>query len=151
MSIDIRATDPTDLDALARLQAATFDEVWSAAEIRDLMSGPAGFGLTAFAEGAVAGFLIGRVMGDEAEIITVAVDPGERRAGLGAALVDRAAKAASERGASRLFLEVGVDNPAALGLYEAAGFTRVGFRPRYYKRPDAPPADALVLRRDLTP
>ena len=151
MSLSIRTAAAADLPGFARLQAESFEEAWSAPEIEALLAGPGGFGLAAVEDGRLSGFLIGRAAGGEAEILTVAVEPDFRRGGLGAALVERAAGVAAEAGASSLFLEVAVDNAAALQLYEGAGFSRAGFRPAYYARKDAPAADALVLRRDLTP
>ncbi len=149
--MSIRPAAPDDLAAFARLQADSFEEAWSAPEIEALLAGPGGFGLAAVEHGRLSGFLIGRAAGGEAEILTVAVEPDFRRGGLGAALVERAAGVAAEAGASCLFLEVAVDNAAALQLYQSAGFSRAGFRPAYYARKDAAAADALVLRRDLTP
>lgn len=151
MTLHIRPTATDDLPGLARLQAESFEETWSAPEIEALLSGPGGFGLAAVMDGRLSGFLIGRAVAGEGEILTVAVDPDLRRSGLGAALVERAAEVAGRAGASHLFLEVAVDNEAALSLYEGAGFSRAGFRAGYYARKGAPPADALVLRRDLTP
>jgi ribosomal-protein-alanine N-acetyltransferase len=52
---------------------------------------------------------------------------------------------AEARGAALMTLEVAAENSAALGLYRALGFSRVGRRPRYY----ADGGDAVVLRRDL--
>jgi [ribosomal protein S18]-alanine N-acetyltransferase len=49
------------------------------------------------------------------------------------------------QGVRVLFLEVGVDNPAARALYAQAGFEEVGRRLGYYTRPNGL-ADALVLR-----
>ena len=43
-----------------------------------------------------------------------------------------------------MFLEVGVDNPAALALYASLGFMKVGQRKGYYQG-----RDALVLRLPL--
>jgi ribosomal-protein-alanine N-acetyltransferase len=150
VTIRIRPAAAADLPGFARLQAASFEETWSAPEIEALLAGPGGFGLAALSDGRVSGFLIGRAVAGEAEIITVAVEPDLRRSGLGAALIESAAEAASEAGASSLFLEVAVDNEPALKLYEGAGFNRAGFRAAYYQRKGGPPADALVLRRDLT-
>ena len=72
-----------------------------------------------------------------------------RRAGLGRALVEAAALEAARSGARSLFLEVAQDNAAAAALYRGAGFVEAGRRPGYYRRGDAPPADALILVRNL--
>ena len=46
-----------------------------------------------------------------------------RRAGLGAALVERALERARERGCARVDLDVSEENEAALALYERLGFS----------------------------
>ncbi len=48
-----------------------------------------------------------------------------------------------------MFLEVAAGNAAAIGLYEGAGFQRVGLRRGYYAKSEGPAEDALVLRRPL--
>jgi ribosomal-protein-alanine N-acetyltransferase len=149
MSARLRPASTADALELAALHGAAFSQGWSADEISALLATPGGFGLVAV-DGveAAAGFLLARAAGGEAEILTLAVRPDLRRRGLGAALVATAAALAEAGGSSALFLEVATDNPAAIGLYLAAGFHRAGFRPAYYKREGAA-ADALVFRRDL--
>lgn len=142
----LRDAVPADLPDLARLHAASFAAPWSAEEIDALLQGPGGFAL--MAEGQ--GFLLARTLLDEAEILTLAVEPSLRRRGTGRALVEAAAARARSRGAKALFLEVAVDNLSAVALYERTGFVRAGFRPAYYRREGGPPVDALVLKRDLT-
>ncbi len=91
------------------------------------------------------GFILCRVVADEAEILTLAVRSEARRRGLARALVDAANEAARLRGATRLFLEVAEDNTAAIELYRRSGFASVGRRRRYYPLPDGSAVDALVL------
>jgi GNAT superfamily N-acetyltransferase len=49
-----------------------------------------------------------------------------RGRGLGRALVEATIERARERGCKRIELDVDPDNPAALGLYESAGFVHHG-------------------------
>ena len=130
---------------MAALHAASFvlPRPWSAAEISEVLANAFSFVLT-----APGGFLIGRVVAGEAEVLTVAVDPMARRQGTGRALMAGFLAEAQTRGAERAFLEVAADNVAALGLYEAAGFQATGRRKGYY-RGHGRVVDAVVMGRDL--
>jgi ribosomal-protein-alanine N-acetyltransferase len=133
-------------ESLAALHAAAFDHPWTVAALRDLLSAP---GVTAFAH--ADGFILIRVVVDEAEILTLAVSPAVRRQGLGRRLVEAGAEQAAGLGAVSLFLEVAADNAGALALYRAAGFAPAGRRSGYYPRAGAQAVDALVLKRPLDP
>jgi [ribosomal protein S18]-alanine N-acetyltransferase len=91
------------------------------------------------------GMLLARVAGDEAEILTLAVEPRIRRRGVATALLTKVLAEARQRGARAVLLEVSVGNAAARALYGRAGFTEVGRRPRYY----ADGSDAIILRVEL--
>lgn len=147
----IRAAEAADAASLAVLHADSFDQPWGEADIAALLGQPGAFGLIAHDAGEDAGFLLARAVAGEAEILTVAVAPHRRRFGLGRALVDAAEDYARRDGAEAIYLEVAVDNTAALALYEGRGFARAGFRPRYYARVGREAADALVLRLPLAP
>ena len=133
--------------ALAALHARAFTDAprpWSAAEFAALLAAASTL-LVARGEG----FALGRVAGPEAELLTLAVDPGARRRGLGRALVGAFEATAAARGAEEVLLEVAVTNAPARALYAGLGYVVVGRRPGYYRRVAAPPVDALVLRRAL--
>jgi len=135
----------TDAGALAALHASAFDAPWNAREIANLLEGPGAFAL-ALADG----FILVRALAGESEIITLAVRPEARRRGIARRLIDAAAVQAVEAGAEEMFLEVAEDNPAALGLYHAAGFQSVGRRRGYYAGTGgAGPVDAVVMRLTL--
>jgi ribosomal-protein-alanine N-acetyltransferase len=146
--VKIALASAGDADALARIHATSFTAPWGAAEITTLLDGPGGFALSV-SDGMTRGFILARVIVDEAEILTLAVQPTFRRRGLAAALTEAAAETAGRLGARSLFLEVAEDNPGAIALYAGARFSQVGRRRGYYLRPDAGPVDALVMRRDL--
>ena len=136
--------DPAaDTAPLAALHAASFPDPWDAAAIAALLATPGTF---AFSD--PEGFVLARIAGDEAEILTLAVAPRARGRGLGRALLQAAIARARQLGAVAMFLEVGVDNPAALALYSGLGFARVGARKAYYAAGHGS-GDALVLRLPL--
>ena len=136
----IRAATLADSAEMARLHALCFAQGWDESAMRGLMESP---GILAFL--SPCGFVMARVAADEAEILTLGVEPAARRGGLGAALVAQAAKAARTSGARAMFLEVAVGNDAARALYVRLGFREAGRRKAYY----AAAEDALVLRADL--
>lgn len=131
----------TKAGELAALHATAFDAPWSAAEFAQLLDGP---GVFSVAE--PDGFILIRVVADEAEILTLAVRPEARGVGLGGRLVGQGAVRAAQAGARRLFLEVAEDNVAARALYARAGFSLIGRRKGYY---DGGRTDALVLGLDI--
>ncbi len=134
-------------EALAGLHALCFQTPppWSEADFAGFVSDPLVFLLV---EGD-AGFLLGRSVADEAELLTLAVSPAARRRGLGRKLVARFLYQARLRGADRAFLEVSASNSAAIALYESAGFERAGQRRGYYRTPAGEHLDALVFARNL--
>jgi ribosomal-protein-alanine N-acetyltransferase len=94
----------------------------------------------------VIGFLIARQAGVDIEILNLAVRPGARRQGVGAALVAAALAWGQTFRAEKALLEVRASNLAALQFYEKHGFRATGRRPRYYSNP---PDDGLVLTLDI--
>lgn len=131
---------------LAELHQRCFDmpRPWRAPEFAALLEGPGTFILS-----SEAGFVLARVILDEAEILTLAIDPARRRQGEGRVLVGRFLQEAARRGATRAFLEVARGNDAAIALYHSCGFGQAGMRKAYYINPDGRPVDALVLARKV--
>ena len=135
-----------NLGNLAAIHAASFvvPRPWSDVEFVRLLASPRVFLLT-----EPDAFLLARVVADEAELLTLAVAPADRRKGIGRRLVGQFLAASRSRGANRAFLEVSADNPAAIVLYRAMGFVEAGHRKGYFRAPDGPSADALVLSFNL--
>lgn len=138
-------TDPATLAAI-HAEAFTRPRPWSVEAIIGILASPGAFLCT-----APAGFLIGRALAGEAELLTLAVRPAARRQGIGRQLVAEFLRIAAGRGARAAFLEVAADNLAAIALYRAFGFAETGRRRGYYGG-DATSAtvDALLLSRALT-
>jgi len=134
---------PAHAAALAVLHAQAFPppERWGSDAMALQLGLPGAFGWLSPA----GGMILARVAADEAEVLTLAVDPARRRRGLGRLLLCQAMRTATERGARTVFLEVADANLAARALYAAAEFSQAGRRPRYY--PGG--GDALVLRAPL--
>jgi len=129
-------------DDLAALHALVFTRPppWPAAEFAATLASPGAFLLH-----ESHGFLLARVILDEAELVTLATAPAARRQGIGCRLLAAFMAQAAARGAATAFLEVATDNSAALALYDQAGFTVQGRRRDYYRSPDGQRQDALIL------
>lgn len=134
-----------DVALLAAIHAEGFDKPWSEAEFAKLLANPAAFALVDHDE---AGMVLSWAAAGDSELLTIAVKPASRRAGLGAGLVQAAMAHALVRGAHAMILEVSVDNAPARALYERLGFEEIGRRRDYYLT-SAGRSDALVLRRAL--
>jgi len=132
--------------ALALLHGHSFHQGWSAEAFDRLLASPGTFALLARDGATDVGFVIARVAADEAEILSVGVFPPARRQGIATQILTAAAAEAVRAGATKLFLEVGTENAAALALYRGLGFYEVGRRPRYY---GGGSGDGLTLRADL--
>ena len=85
--------------------------------------------------GKASGFILGRMVGDEAEVLNLAVGVEYRRQGEGGALLKELLRRFAESGVSRVFLEVRESNGGAMAFYEREGFRRKGRREDYYQDP----------------
>jgi ribosomal-protein-alanine acetyltransferase len=95
----------------------------------------------------MTGFVIGRQIADQAEILNLAVALESRHHGHGSTLLLAALEEFQRRGSSRIFLEVRSSNAGALAFYQEHGFVKTGRREAYYRNPDE---DALILEKKLT-
>ena len=136
---------------VARLAASMFPKLGTPDDVEQHLMDDTAVSYVATASGArlVVGFVIGRIVGDDAEVLWVGVDPEWRRNGVGAHLLNGFERGAVRLGAKRIVFEVAHDNAAALGLYGKVGYARVGERPAYYARPDGTTADAAILAKAL--
>jgi ribosomal-protein-alanine N-acetyltransferase len=146
--VDLRLAAPGDAAILVGIHAACFTRGWDEESMAQFISGPGCLVLLASRAqiGPVEGFLIARKARDEAEILTLAVHPGCRRAGLARALVETAVARLGAAGAARLFLEVDEANAPARALYRSFGAEEVGRRRRYYEHG----ADAVIFSLALS-
>jgi ribosomal-protein-alanine N-acetyltransferase len=135
----------------ARIHAQGFAHPWSEAEIAALISSGSTVGSAALdpATDRLRGFALSRLAADEAEVLTIAVEPSYRGRGVGRDLMREHLARATLAGARKMFLEVDAANAAALALYARFRFAKVGERVGYYRRADGKAATALVMRRDL--
>ena len=75
-------------------------------------------------------------------MMNIAVAEHCRRRGIARMLVEELIRRLD---AYQLSLEVRASNSPAIALYESLGFTQVGLRKNYYRKPKE---DALILRKE---
>lgn len=135
LPVPIRPATEADLAALVALEQQAFrgDRMSRAQYRRHLRSAGASV-LVATAAGDLLGsaLVFFRRGSTLARLYSIATAPAARGRGLGARLLAAAEAAARARGCRALRLEVRVDNPAAIGLYERAGYRRIGAYADYY-------------------
>lgn len=90
------------------------------------------------------GFIVYRIVVDEAEIITIGVNPEMRRNGIASAMIGIIEKTIKNQGVKKIFLEVASNNIPGQKLYENCGFSPVGLRPKYYDG-----VDAILMSKDI--
>jgi ribosomal-protein-alanine N-acetyltransferase len=132
----IRPLTLEDLDAVVALEAANQPAPWSEGVFRDELTAENRVYLAA-EEDIVVGFGGVMLVGDEAHVTNLLVDPEWRQRGLGLQLMLGLIDAAVAEGARHLTLEVRPGNEAARNLYARLGLAPVGVRQSYYGDDDA--------------
>ena len=131
-ALEIRRLTYADLPQVIAIERRAFPTPWSLAMFVLELSKPSGICLAAMRDGRLVGYLICSRYERVWHIMNVAIDPTERRQGMGSALLTRLIERVGDEGA-RFTLEVRRSNDGALALYERFGFKVAGIRRRYYQ------------------
>jgi ribosomal-protein-alanine N-acetyltransferase len=139
---------PADIDAVFSIAQAAFTLPWPRDELALELSRPysALRVLRPSADERIAAFLNHWRLGDELQIMNVAVLPSQQRRGFARALLRDAEDAARQMRLGSIFLEVRRSNLAAIQLYESHAYVVVGVRQRYYADNLE---DALVMKLQM--
>jgi [ribosomal protein S18]-alanine N-acetyltransferase len=149
--VSILWAGPDAAEACAAVHAGLFKPAWDQQSFQTLLGHPAAVAFLARlgTPPETAGFILGQVAADEAEILALAVRADRQRHGIATRLIEALARAAGKAEARVLFLDVDAGNTAALALYRKLGFAERGRRKDYYVKVNAAPADAVTLARAL--
>ena len=132
----IRPLTIEDLDQVVSLEQANQPAPWSEGVFRDELAAENRIYLAAETDGVV-GFGGVMVVGEEAHVTNLLVDPEWRRQGIGLGLMQALIAASVEAGARHLTLEVRMKNEAAQAMYSRLGLAPIGIRRGYYGDDDA--------------
>lgn len=151
ISLELAQGDQARL--ISELHARCFEREWGTAEIAEIIQQDNVLCITAREIGKPntppLAFIVVRMAADEAEILSIGVDPNQRRNGLATKLLDEATRRLHGERTKSLFLEVDQANEAAVNLYRQLRFKSIAERPAYYKNANGSKSAALVMRLDL--
>lgn len=122
---------------LATLHGMCFNPSWDRRAILEILSMSGTLGQLMMVGDIPVGYILWRVILDEAEILTILIIPAYRRKGLADQLIAQSLKNIKIEGVKKMFLEVAESNHAAQTLYIRHGFHQVGVRKGYYNGEDA--------------
>ena len=92
------------------------------------------------------GFLLLRVIEDEAEILSIGVKKRVRRNGIGKYLIEQAKRFSTLHQLRSILLEVAETNRNAFGFYKKQGFLKIGIRNNYYVFSGKNKKNALIMQ-----
>ena len=121
---------------VAQMEADSFADAWTEAMVADSLAQSYNhLWIVENNAGTPCGYLLANILGDETELLRVAVNPESRKDGIGQKLME-AYLSFVQRGSMRGLLEVRHGNIAAKCLYEKNGYHLLAVRKNYYKHPD---------------
>jgi len=146
-----REASALDLPVLVSLEKTLFaDSPWSMGQFKEEFKGVprTHYFLVAVDDAneiiGYAGVMV-PAPGVEADVLTVGVLSAHRKAGIGKAFMAQLESWAINKESNAMMLEVGVENAAAIALYQQLGYQEISVRTNYY----GAGLDALVMRKEL--
>jgi ribosomal-protein-alanine acetyltransferase len=130
-NVEIALMQESDISAVLDIERRSNPHPWSEANFCEALR--LGYLCLVARDGSrVVGFVVLRLLVDDAELLLIAVNPDSRRCGCASALLSEVSMRMRALNKSALHIEVRQSNRNAIAFYEARGFTRVGLRKQYY-------------------
>lgn len=146
MNLVLRPLALADLDAVERIERASYPAPWSRSMFAGELAKPSSRLLGAFVEpDGLVGYLVLSRYVDAWHVMNVAVDPAWRRRHIASSLLGCLLEETAGDPHRGYTLEVRVSNLGAIYLYEQFGFRSRGIRRGYYTDNRE---DALIMWRD---
>jgi ribosomal-protein-alanine N-acetyltransferase len=142
--VEIQEMQEADLDQIVAIEKQSFVAPWSKRLFRETISFPLSFNLVIRkkVDNKVAGYANFYVIGNEVQVLNIAIAPESRKQGYAAVLLGYAIKVFAARKAEDFFLEVRMSNADAIKLYQGLGFKKIGIRKKYYSETNE---DAIIM------
>ena len=145
----VSEAEPRDAAAIAALHGASFRRGWSEQEVEGLLLDRHVIAHRALAGAQLAGFIMSRLVEDEAEILSVAVAAASAGRGLARRLLDLHLRRLAGLARAPCFWKSTNTTRRRFGFTSAPVFAKFRAAPNYYPEAAGKAAAALVLRRDL--
>jgi ribosomal-protein-alanine N-acetyltransferase len=146
LELELRRLELADLDAIERIERASYRTPWSRSMFASELAKPSSLSFGAADEtGELVGYLVLSRYVDAWHVMNVAVAPERRRQGIASALLRRLLELTKDDMLRGYTLEVRVSNTAAIELYRRFGFRPKGVRRGYYTDNRE---DALIMWRE---
>lgn len=146
MPVVVRRMTSDDIDAVVLIEQQSVSS-WSKEQVSKELDYGKSVSYCAVSEpDACVGWCTARLIGDEAELLKIAVRNDSKRSGIGSSLIDHLVTTLHARCVEDLFLEVRSQNISAIHFYTRLGFQEVGRRKGYYKNPDD---DGLLFKKKI--
>jgi len=136
-----------DLEQVDAVERQIYSFPWTRGNFADSLR--SGYDAWVVRDGAqLLGYCVSMVALDEAHLLNISVAPTAQGRGLGRRLLAWVEQRAAVHHARSLLLEVRPSNAVAKGMYERAGYERIGLRRGYYPAARGR-EDAIVMRKML--
>jgi ribosomal-protein-alanine N-acetyltransferase len=148
MSISLRRLELADLDAIEKIERASYPTPWSRAMFAGELAKQSSLSIAAVTADELVGYLVLSRYVDAWHVMNVAVALEYRRLGIASAMLSRLFEVTRDDAERGYTLEVRVSNVAAISLYERFGFVSRGVRRGYYTDNRE---DAVIMWKDPHP
>lgn len=133
--VTFRRMEEKDVEAVSRIEEATFSMPWSPASFLEMLKSNNTFYVVAEEEGKILGSCGVLQVLDEGNITNVVIEKESRGRGIGTAMLSFLMEEGKKQGISAYTLEVRVSNSPAIHVYEKLGFVSEGIRKNFYEKP----------------
>ena len=145
-NLAIEMLDESNVLSVQDIQKNCNEPVWTSSSLFHLLSKGSGYGYILKYFNKSIGYILLRSLNDEEEVLSLGVLKLNRRQGFASKLFYEFEKAVIRKNVQRIFLEVKVENYAAICFYEFFGLKKIKVLKDYYKT-DKGYEDGLMLSK----
>ncbi len=145
MKFTIRDFNEADILQIASIAQESFTLPWSIKSFLAESENRQSIFTVAEIDNEIIGYIVVKIILDEAEILSLAIKPSFRRKGIASTLLKDVIFKLKDI-VKICYLEVRISNVEAINLYKKLGFKEYGIRKNYYI---APQEDALLMKIEL--